>query len=428
MSANVNDTPVTARTLLLCAALGVACISSSSRGQTDYSTPVRGFDSRAKAFASQLSIYQTDHYTIHFDVDSSLARDIAQRMDAMYEEYARRLNAFGTPQRERYDVYLFTRRIDYMKFIDDRAPTSGGVFIPNRNVLAAFLEGQGRDAMRRTLQHEAFHQFAHCVISENLPPWINEGMAQLFEEGIWTGEKFIVEQVPPRRLRQLQADIKADRLTDFKDFVQLDHSEWARSMRDRDRGAAQYNQAWAMVHFLVYARDRNGDPLYRQLFFEMLRSIHEGMSADDAFVKHFGTNYAGFEKRFFQYTSQLTPSKEATYVENVEVLADMMLELRDDEKLQFRSFADFRRHVERGGYQLHYTKGQLRWSSNEDVRVYFKDLDGRDLPGSQLCFQPNGNAALPDLICRPASNLEYRASFYAGPSGKVEREVTVSGY
>lgn len=424
MTGNVNDHHSLLRTAILAVALGLATTSPSLADDVDdYSVTAKQTATEAK-----LTRYQTRHYSLNTDVEPELARDLATRLDAMYDEYARRLNAFGQPQEnKRYDVYVFKRRIDYMKFIDDRVPNSGGVFIPSRDILAAYLEGQGRDAMRRTLQHEAFHQFAHSVVSPDLPPWVNEGMAQLFEEGIWTGEKFIVEQVPPRRLRQLKNDLQNDRLIGFEDFVTMDHPTWGKSMRDRDRGAAQYNQAWAMVHFLVYARNAEGKPAYRELFFEMLKSINGGMDANDAFRKHFGENFLGFEKRFAQYAKRLEPSRESTYMENVEVLADMMLELRDDERVTFNSFTDFRRHVERGGYQLHYTKGQLRWSSNPDVKTYFRDLDGRDLPSSQLTFIPNGRAPLPDLISRPSGELEYRARFYLNGSGKVEREIIVRG-
>ncbi len=424
MTGNVNDHHSLLRTAILAIALGIATpVALRADDVDDYGIPAKQVAPEAK-----LTRYQTRHYSLNTDVEPELARDLATRLDAMYDEYARRLNAFGKPQEsKRYDVYVFKRRIDYMKFIDDRVPNSGGVFIPSRDILAAYLEGQGRDAMRRTLQHEAFHQFAHSVISPDLPPWINEGMAQLFEEGIWTGDKFIVEQVPPRRLRQLQNDLQNDRLIGFEDFVSMDHPTWGKSMRDRDRGAAQYNQAWAMVHFLVYARNADGEAAYRPLFFEMLKSINAGMDADDAFRKHFGTNFAGFEKRFVQYAKRLQPSRESTYMENVEVLADMMLELRDDERVTFNSFTDFRRHVEQGGYQLHYTKGQLRWSSNPDVKTYFRDLDGRDLPSSQLTFIPNGRAPLPDLISRPSGELEYRARFYLNAAGKVEREIIVRG-
>ena len=83
-----------------------------------------------------------------------------------------------------------------------------GVFMPHRRLLAAFVEGVGRDGVRRTLQHEAFHQFAHETFGPNVPVWLDEGLAQVFEEAVWTGNGFVVGQVPPRRVRQLSLRVR----------------------------------------------------------------------------------------------------------------------------------------------------------------------------------------------------------------------------
>jgi hypothetical protein len=182
------------------------------------------------------------------------------------------------------------------------------------------------------------------------------------------------------------------------------------------------------VHFLVYASRADGAPLYRQRFFDMLKSIQGGTDPQVAFRENFGENFVGFQQRFVEYANQLTPSREATYSENLEVLADMMIELRESESYQFGSFTTFRQHVLQGGYQLHYTKGMLRWSSNPEVAVYFKDLEGRSLPASQMGFVPVPDAPLPALLVRPPGGLEYKARSYVGPTGKLEREILVREY
>lgn len=376
-----------------------------------------------------LPVYPTAHYTLRTDVAPDLALDLGRRLDAMFEEYAKRLTAFGPERVPRQDVYVFARRVDYMRFVGDRMPNTGGVFIPSRGCLAAYLEGQGRDALRRTLQHEAFHQFAQVVISPDLPVWLNEGMAQVFEESIYTGRSFVVEQVPERRLRQLRADLAAGRLVAFGDFVGTDHRAWSATMRDRDRGATQYNQAWAMVHFLVYAYDgEKKEYPYRPLFFAMLQQIKAGANGYDAFVANFGSNFAGFERRFAEYARTIRATKESTYLENAEVLSDLMAEILNVEKLKFRSLADFRTHLERGGYQLRYSKGQLRWSTDPNVGVYFRDVVGRELPPGQAMFITNPGAPLPDLILRPEGQLEYRARFFTTPEGRADREIVVRAF
>ena len=70
--------------------------------------------------------------------------------------------------------------------------------------LAVYLEGQGRAAMRKTLRHEAFHQFADDRLGDGLPVWVNEGLAQIFEESLRVGDGLRIGLLPPERLRQLQ--------------------------------------------------------------------------------------------------------------------------------------------------------------------------------------------------------------------------------
>src|SRR3954451_13039725 len=145
------------------------------------------------AFAGEpdLRLIRSKSYLIHTDLDDALVYDLGTRMDAMYAEYSRRESDFNVrDERQPLDVYLFNHKSDYTTFTDSRYLHTGGVFMAAKNQLAAYLEGQ-RDTLRRTLQHEAFHQFAYKALGANMPIWINEGMAQLFEEAIWTGDGFL---------------------------------------------------------------------------------------------------------------------------------------------------------------------------------------------------------------------------------------------
>lgn len=359
-----------------------------------------------------LRVLESRHYAIRTDLDAPLAEDFAGRMDAMYDEYARRLAGFAAPDDARkLQAYLFATRADYVRFTKDRFPNTGGVFIPSRNLLAAFLEGQGRDGLRRTLQHEAFHQFAFASISKDLPIWLNEGLAQVFEEGIWTGRQFLIGQVPPRRVRQLHADLDAGRLIDFSRLLDMSDRQWAENLSDRTQGALQYNQAWAMAHFLIYAADAEGRPRFRARLLEMLRLIHEGAPGEKAFRAAFSDNIAGFQDRFVAWAREMKPTREATYIEHQQVLADLLVMLRERGQT-FATIEDFRRHIEAGGFRLQYTKGQLQWTTDQRPRTYFSDMDGRLLTPHRLFFELRRGATLPDLVCRPHEGLQYRTRFH----------------
>ena len=375
---------------------------------------------------------RTQHYRIHTDLDPELAADLARRLDGMYDEYQRRLANFRVAQSAPpLEVHLFRRQQDYLRFTGERWRNSGGVYMSGRNLLAAFLEGQGRDALRRTLQHEAFHQFAHAAISPDMPVWLNEGMAQLFEEGIWTGEGFWLGQVPPRRIRQLQADLTNRRLKRFDHLMCVTPEQWAATLAgDHAAGATQYNQSWAMVHFLVQATDAAGQARYRARLLRMLDHLHAGRDGRSAFEQAFSANTKGFEDRFVEYARTLTATPEASLIERQEVLADLLMELRRQGRT-FERVADLRAAAVRARYTLRYSERGMEWTSDPDVNTYFRDAAGHLFDAGRLYFSARAGAPLPDLVCRASDRLQFRTRFHAGAAGgaaadgKFERELLI---
>jgi hypothetical protein len=370
--------------------------------------------------AQGLRIVTTDHYIIHTDLDPVLTDDLAMRMDAMWQEYAHRLCDFSPPQNApKLQAYLLAGRGEYMHLTGNRFPNTGGIFIPSKNLLASFLETQGRDGIRRALQHEAFHQFAHLAISPKLPIWLNEGIAQIFEEGIWTGNSFLIGQVPPKRVYQLQQDIRESRLTDFTAFMNQTNEQWASNMRYMPIAITQYNQAWAMTQFLIFATDDHGQPKYRDRLLAMLRSVHAGEDGQAAFTDCFSGNIAGFRHLFDQWAQTLTPTAEATYNEHQAVLADMLISLGMQGQ-QFADIASFRRCLDDGTYRL-----QSRGANAASPSEFFCDLTGRPLGPGQLYFAFAPGAAAPDIVCRPAADLELRTHFLRGSGGAIDYETSV---
>lgn len=376
--------------------------------------------------AADLRTVDSRHYRIRTDLDAELAGDLARRMDAMYDEYARRLAAFrpGAADLARLEVYLFRAQKDYLAFTGERLQNTGGVYIPRKNLLAAFLEGQGRDGLRRTLQHEAFHQFAYTVISPGIPVWLNEGMAQLFEEAVWTGDGFWLGHVPPRRVRQLKNDLAKRRLIGFDRMLPMTQEQWAANLgADGDVGATQYNQAWAMVHYLTFVLDDAGKPLHRARVINLLRLLHDGRAGAAAFAEAFSPNVRGFQDRFHEYAAALEPTPTATLIERQGVLGDLLAEL-NKRNLRFGNVTQFRRTALAGGYRMHYTKGELSWESEKDLRVYFADMAGRPLGADDLYFEPRPGGPLPDIVCRCHPQFQLRTRFHRAGQ-KLEHEVAV---
>lgn len=366
----------------------------------------------------------TSHYRIHTDLDRPLAMDLGRRMDAMFDEYARRFAPLNLQHQQPLEVYLFASRGDYLQFVGSEYRNTGGLFIPSRHLLAAFLEGQGRDTLRRTLQHEAFHQFAQVAFGHELPPWLNEGLAQIFEEAIWTGDSFILYQVPPRRVRLIQAGLANDPqiFADLHDLVALTAADWSDAITSNEGiGQLRYNQAWAFVYFLARQQDENGLPYLPRLL-DLLQKIDDGFAPVDAFDSVF-PDVDELQNQFLEFAQSLRPTPQALLIERQQVLADFVAQLWE----RGQHPADInqaRRALKRGKYQLHYRLGSVRWNSDSDVSTYFSDADGHLFSPSALKFDRIGQQLPPDILCRAAPRVELHTRFFQ-LAGHLEHETLV---
>ncbi len=367
---------------------------------------------------AEMRPYESTHYILRTDVDSELAQDLCQRLDRMYDEYTERLEEFAPPKSDnRLRVYVFANKSEYDRFT--RMPNSSGAFIEKSNVLAA-TAGNGRDELRRTLQHEAFHQFAHYAIGSTLPVWLNEGLAQVFEEGIFTGKGFLLGQVPPQRLRLIQTYISTDQLINFRRMLSMSHEQWNQNMSNRLEGQLEYVQAWAMTHFLIFATSDDGSLRFRARLIDMLRAIHKGDDGMKAFTEAFSDNFDGFQRHFTEYAKKLTPSSEAVYIEHQCVLADLLvfLEARGQ---KFTSVRTFREFLLKNVPRTHHHRGDFDWDTSSDLNTYFRDDAGNLLNVTQMYFESQQNVPIRDLVCRPGTGLNLRTRFIE-VDGKIEHE------
>jgi hypothetical protein len=359
-----------------------------------------------------LRLLHTHHYDIHTDIDQPLADDLAARMDVMYDQYGKTLSDFKlTNNPPPLAVYLFQTHAKYMAFTDYAGTNTGGLFVAGRrSYLAAYEQGQGRDSLRRTLQHEAFHQFAHAAISHHLPRWMNEGIAQLFEESIWIGKDFLTDQIPPRRLRQLHADIIQKRLVDFDQFMALSPSDWRTVLHtNRDKANLYYNQAWVMACFCSAA----GDPAYRSAFNQLLHKLHDNQIDPDTATHQCFPDLKDMRKKFNAWAAKLTPSPQAALQERQDTLADFLQAVTQKNHPAPADLATFRNTIVRYNMKIQYTRNNITYTTAESPLIYFSNLDGKVFTPAELYFQANPDAALPDIVCQPAGDTyRYRTHFY----------------
>jgi hypothetical protein len=213
----------------------------------------------------------------------------------MAEEFYYRTRGFAGTVRERLPIYVFRRAEDYYAAGGLRG--SAGAFDGQRLMAIA-----GESTSARTwhiIQHEAFHQFAAAALGRELPTWANEGLAEYFGHGRFTGDHFFTGLIPPERLARVREGIRAQQFRPLIEMMRLAHDRWniEVGLGSHAAAASNYDQAWAMVHFLAHADDGR----YQDAFASFLRAISHGQAWEQAWVRSFGNDVSAFQQRWEEY-------------------------------------------------------------------------------------------------------------------------------
>jgi hypothetical protein len=254
---------------------------------------------------ANLRIYHTPYYIIHTDLPEENVPEVLVRMNRMAEEFQNRTRDFSRRIQNRLPFYLYQNERDYLAA--GGVPGSAGAFT-GETLMAVADRGVTRDTWH-TIQHEGFHQFANAVIGGNLPIWVNEGLAEYFGEAIFTGDGFITGVIPPWRLQRVKNGIQRGHFMPIERMMMLTHAEW-----NADLDLANYDQAWAMVHFLAHADDGRYQPALTAFMHEIAR----GRNWEIAWRSSFG-DAAGFEQRWQAWWMDLPANPTADLYRQVTV-------------------------------------------------------------------------------------------------------------
>jgi hypothetical protein len=246
--------------------------------------------------AGEMKEYQTRYYVIYSDHDIDMVKEAAARITSMAEEYHERTKDFAGQIKKRLPFYLYSTQEDYVA----AGGMGAGMFAGNR--LMAFLPKGVGAAGWHVVQHEGFHQFVAQVIRGGMPIWANEGLAEYFGEGIWTGDAFVTGVIPEKRLARVKALIADNKLRSFPQMLTMTNFQWTNDLDVRN-----YDQAWSVVHFLVNADGGK----YRKAFGAFLGDVSAGQPASPAFDNRFGTDTKAFEDKYRAWWSSLPEGSTA---------------------------------------------------------------------------------------------------------------------
>jgi len=259
--------------------------------------------------ADELRRHRSSQYTILHSVDDETVREIGRHMDVVFREYARRFSSFPVRNGGDLTLYVFQTQEEYMAFFDEmgmNATGSGGMFFygGEKEGLAVFIGGRPLEVVLETLRHEGLHQFAYQRVHENMPQWLNEGMAEWFGYAIETRRGLEPGVVDGGARDRVRAAIDRGVTFPLDELLFMTNAEWNARLNAQDaRAAVMYDQSWSVVHFLVNAE--NGK--YERLLWDYLRAVWQGLTSEQAAEKVFSRNLGPMEEAWEAYVEDLRP-------------------------------------------------------------------------------------------------------------------------
>ena len=162
---------------------------------------------------------------------------------------------------------------------------------------AFYQNGYGHDyIVMRSITEEnypvAVHEYTHLLIRHTgveIPPWLNEGLAELYSTLKPYGNKVAIGHVIPGRYLLLQQN----KWLPLETLVAVDHK--SPYYNERNRASIFYAESWALVHMLILS------PSYAPLKDKFLALIGSGIDAANAFWQGYAKTTTQVQKDLEQY-------------------------------------------------------------------------------------------------------------------------------
>jgi hypothetical protein len=118
-----------------------------------------------------------------------------------------------------------------------------------------FKQAAGQMLVR--LYHEAFHAYVRNWVfprpQYDIPPWLDEGLAVLFEGGLLEGDKLRVDAPNPAALKKLKADLEGSDPLPLTDLLAAGQGSFHIAAAARPEAPDRYYvNAWGLVYYLTF--------------------------------------------------------------------------------------------------------------------------------------------------------------------------------
>ena len=195
----------------------------------------------------------------------------------------------GMPSEERNRI-----RIAYMKSHEDqRDALELKIKSAERRNVAAFDEITAR--MFARLYHEAFHAYLENFLFPHqeyqMPRWLNEGVAQVFEGGVLDGDVLRIDAPERKRLESLQADLRDGNRLPLVAILTADEQAFLVShIEGGETSARHYLYSWGLAYYLMFQR-----PVLNTTSLERFVDSKSSLTPIERFEKLAGMSLLDFE-------------------------------------------------------------------------------------------------------------------------------------
>lgn len=229
-------------------------------------------------------VLEKEHLVVQSDVKLSRDHELMKDLDRLREQI---LTLLDLPmQKQPVVIYLFADENRYTKHIHTRyplLPPRRAYFVGTSKELAVYT--YWGDRIQEDLRHEFTHGVLHATLKD-VPLWLDEGLAEYFEV---TGQ-------PAGLNREYAMNLAADIVAGWKpDLDRLETLETVDQMQKAD-----YQEAWAWVHFLL---NHNEDS--REVLTSYLRELRTN-SQPGSLSTRLRATIPMADTRFVNYAAGLT--------------------------------------------------------------------------------------------------------------------------
>src|SRR5262249_6600516 len=160
----------------------------------------------------------------------------------------------------------------------------------------------------RTLYHEAFHaylaNFVYPPAEADVPRWLNEGLAQVFESAFIEGGELRVGHAEKARLVAAQTALGKGDLVPVADLLKAGPKQFVVLHASDQQGSDRYYlTSWSAAFYLMFDRRLLGT----KKMDEYVKTLKRGTDPTQAFADLVGQTPAAFEKDLHGYLQKLKP-------------------------------------------------------------------------------------------------------------------------